>query len=93
MNKGKGQEIEYRRGVQSTVQHDGGGFEFEDIARQCGVTRQTVLQRVEEKTKTIITAQLLLAPLCIMYDAGPGAGLNNKVCTSIFFHTSHVFQS
>lgn len=40
----KGQEGEDRRGVQPTVQHDGGGFKLEDIARQCGMTRQTVLK-------------------------------------------------
>lgn len=50
MNKREGQEVEDRRGVQSTIQHDGGGFEFEDIARQCGMTRQTVLRTVERKT-------------------------------------------
>lgn len=50
MNKREGQEVENRRGVQSTIQHDGGGFEFEDIARQCGMTRQTVLRTVERKT-------------------------------------------
>lgn len=53
MNKGEGQEVEDRRGVQSTVQHDGGGFEFEDIAGQCWVTRQTVLRAVEGETSEI----------------------------------------
>lgn len=44
MHQRKGQEVEDRGGVQSTVQHDGGGFELEDIARQCRVTRQTILE-------------------------------------------------
>ena len=47
----KGQEVEDRGGVQPTVQHDGGGFELEDIAGQCGVTWQTVLQEGEHNTK------------------------------------------
>ena len=47
----KGQEIKDRRGVQPTVQHDGGGFKFEDIARQCRMTRQAVLKG--EKGQTI----------------------------------------
>lgn len=41
----KRQKVEDRGGVQSTVQHDGCGLEFEDIARQRWVTRQTVLKR------------------------------------------------
>lgn len=44
MHQGQGQEVEDRGGVQSTVQHDGGGLELEDIAGQCRMTRQTVLQ-------------------------------------------------
>lgn len=47
VDKRKGQEVEDRGGVQPTVQHDGGGFEFEHIARQCGMARQTILR--EEK--------------------------------------------
>lgn len=50
VNKREGQEVEDRRGVQSAIQHDGGGFEFEDIARQCGMPRQTVLGTVQRKT-------------------------------------------
>lgn len=49
----KGQEVEDRCGVQSTVQHDSGGFELEDIARQCRMTRQTILKAVEGEKKTI----------------------------------------
>lgn len=56
VNKGKGQEVEDRRGVQSTVQHDGGGFEFEDIAGQRWVTGQTVLGAVEGETPEINTS-------------------------------------
>jgi len=40
----KGQEVEDRGGVQPTVQHDSGGFELEDIARQCRMTRETILR-------------------------------------------------
>lgn len=47
----KGQEVEDRCGVQSTVQHDSGGFELEDIARQCRMTRQTILKAVEGEKK------------------------------------------
>lgn len=43
VHKRKGQEGEDRGGVQPTVQHDGGGFKFEDIARQCGMPRQAIL--------------------------------------------------
>lgn len=49
MHQRKGQEVEDRGGVQSTVQHDGGGFELEDIARQCRVTRQTILEGEKKK--------------------------------------------
>lgn len=39
----KGQKVEDRSGVQSTVQHDGRGLKLEDIARQCRMTRQAIL--------------------------------------------------
>lgn len=49
MHQRKGQEIEDRCGVQPTVQHDGRGFELEDIARQCRMTRQTILKDTKGK--------------------------------------------
>lgn len=44
MHERKGQEVEDGGGVQPTVQHDSGGFELEDIAGQCRMTRQTILR-------------------------------------------------
>lgn len=52
MHQRKGQEVEDRGGVQPTVQHDSGGFEFEDIARQCWMARQTVLKDTKESSET-----------------------------------------
>lgn len=50
MHEGKGQEVKDRCGVQPAVQHDGSGFELEDIARQCGMTRETILRDMEGKS-------------------------------------------
>lgn len=38
VNKRKRQKIEDRGGVQSTVQHNSGGFKLENIAGQCRMT-------------------------------------------------------
>lgn len=38
VNKRKRQKVEDGGGVQSTVQHNSGGFKLENIARQCRMT-------------------------------------------------------
>lgn len=49
MHQRQRQEIQSWGGVQSAVQHDGGAFKFENIARQRRVSRQAILEFQKEK--------------------------------------------
>lgn len=50
MDQRKGQEVKNRCGVQTAIQHDGGGLELKNIAGQRWMARQTILMVENSKT-------------------------------------------